>query len=376
MTDLPAVFYLTGAHAVFAIALLLAKGRRGTHDWIGAVWIGITAVAIMRRSVLLMGPWDAWFIRMVGYGVAYGPLAYLYAQVLAEARPVRWKDGLHFIPFLVLSLVSGIWGKTFAVHTIESNGPEVQLPFTLLDLSVTISLTTYSILSLRVIRKHSVRLREYFSNITPGRSLLWLNAMNWIFVLYLIPPTFTHAGILQTSPPPAWFTSLVFVSYLMLISFFIVRQTEIYTPEETIPAAAAPKEESASPTETRYERSMLSPERLAEMEENLIAVMKSQKPYLDEDLDLKTLASLLGVTPHQLSQTLNLKVGKSFHTFVNEYRVLEAEARLIDPAFKEYPILRIALDSGFNSKSSFHAHFRKIKGMSPGEYRAQHSDTA
>ncbi len=374
--ELPPVIYLTAAHAAFAFALLIAKKSRGAHDWIGAAWIAVTAIAITRRSLILMGPWDSWYMRIVGYNVAYGPLAFLYALVLAEARPLRWRDSLHFIPAIILSVVSAVWGNAFAVNTIESRGPAVQLPFTLLGTASTISMAAYAIASLRVIRKHGVRLREFFSNITPARSLLWLNAMNWVFVLYLVPPTLAHAGILNPSPLPPWVTNAIFVLYLMIISFFIIRQPSIYLSKERPDQEAAVDVESGTVMETRYERSMIAPERLTEIETQLLQLMEDQKPYLDEDLDLKTLAALLEVTPHQLSQTLNLKVGKSFHTFVNEFRVREAEARLTNPAFDEYPILRIALDSGFNSKSSFHARFRKIKGMSPGEFRALHPKSA
>jgi len=152
----------------------------------------------------------------------------------------------------------------------------------------------------------------------------------------------------------------------MMISLFILRQTPIYAGSARPEASA--DEESQAPR-PRYERSMLPESRLGAIEASLTELMRSRKPYLDEDLDLNGLASMLQVTPHQLSQVLNLKVGKSFHTFVNEFRVSEAEARLKDPAYAEYPILRIALESGFSSKSSFHSRFKAQRGISPGELR-------
>lgn len=55
--------------------------------------------------------------------------------------------------------------------------------------------------------------------------------------------------------------------------------------------------------------------------------------------------------------------------FINDYRVDEVIARFQDPNFNDYNILRIAFDSGFNSKSSFNSIFRKATGFTPMEYR-------
>lgn len=367
--ELPASFYIAGAHAIFCMACLAIKERRGSHDIIGALWIAVTAAAIMRRSVLLLGPMDAWYIRMLGYPAAYGPLAYLYASTLSEARPLKWQDAVHMLPFVFLSLLTAVAGDVFAVHTMESSGPEVRVPFLLLDIFSLLSMGAYSVATLRMIQKHRLRLRQYFSNITPARSLLWLNAFNWIFVAYLIPPTLIHSGLVEAAAPPHRVTTAIFIGYLMLVSLFLVRQGPIFKP--AAPGPVSGEEDAGEKKETRYERSMISQERMTQIETDLLTLMDSEKPHLDEDLDLPALASLLRITPHQLSQTLNLKVKKSFHTFVNEYRVREAEARLTDPAYAEYSILRIALEAGFNSKSSFHARFRKVKGISPGEFRAK-----
>lgn len=365
-TELPAAFFVAGAHALFSLACILLKERKGQHDVLGGLWISITALAIMRRSILLEGPWDVWFLRMLGYPAAYGPLAFLYARILGEARPLQWKDATHLIPFVILSFVTAVWGNVFAHHTIEASGPEVRLPFMLIDGLTAASLGGYALASLRVIQRHRARLGEYFSSITAAKSLLWLNALNWVFVLYLVPPTLYHAGLAPSIGVAPDITTAIFIAYLMMISLFIVKQGPIYKTDASPETLREEEPESPKP---RYERSMLSEERVKTIGSNLLQLMESRKPYLDEDLDLSSLASMLQVTPHQLSQVLNLKIGKSFHTFVNEFRVREAEARLRDPAYAEYPIQRIALESGFNSKSSFHSHFRKLRGISPGEVR-------
>ncbi len=59
---------------------------------------------------------------------------------------------------------------------------------------------------------------------------------------------------------------------------------------------------------------------------------------------------MTNIPRHYLTQILNEKHGKNFFTFINEYRVKEVIERFSDSRYRNYNILSIALDSGFNSK--------------------------
>lgn len=100
--------------------------------------------------------------------------------------------------------------------------------------------------------------------------------------------------------------------------------------------------------------------------------MQTAQPWLNVDLTLGELAAGINVSPHHLSQIINSEFGKSFASYINEYRVEEARQLLTGDHDKS--VLDVALDSGFSSKSSFNASFKKLTGMTPSEYRksAQH----
>jgi AraC-like DNA-binding protein len=98
--------------------------------------------------------------------------------------------------------------------------------------------------------------------------------------------------------------------------------------------------------------------------------MKEQKPFTDGELSLQKLAESLSIPPHHLSQIINERLGQTFSDFINSYRVEEAKQRLLDPRFKHLSLLGIAVDVGFNSKSSFNAVFKKHTNMTPSEFRA------
>ncbi|UOQ70302.1 helix-turn-helix domain-containing protein [Hymenobacter cellulosilyticus] len=99
----------------------------------------------------------------------------------------------------------------------------------------------------------------------------------------------------------------------------------------------------------------------------LLSHMQIAQPYLAPELTLGELAAQLRTNTSWLSRVINAGCGKNFNDFINEYRVQEAEARLRDPQFRHYTLLAVALEAGFNSKSTFNRVFKKLRGITPGE---------
>lgn len=96
--------------------------------------------------------------------------------------------------------------------------------------------------------------------------------------------------------------------------------------------------------------------------------MEEEKPYLDKRLTKSQLAIQLSWSEVQLSNTLRDGLQISFNDFINTYRVDEVKNRLQDPQNKDYTLLAIAEDCGFNSKTSFYRIFKKFTDLTPSEY--------
>ena len=92
--------------------------------------------------------------------------------------------------------------------------------------------------------------------------------------------------------------------------------------------------------------------------------------YQDAELSLGSLAEALEMSSHELSRVINVGLGKNFNDFINEYRIREVTQKMQDPAYDRMTLLGIALDSGFNSKTTFNRAFRQLTGKSPAEYKA------
>lgn len=107
--------------------------------------------------------------------------------------------------------------------------------------------------------------------------------------------------------------------------------------------------------------------------ERACRVIESEKLYLNDSLRIKEVAEKTNVQEYLLSQIINDLAGKSFTELINQHRITEAKLRLVDRAFAHLTVEAIGSDSGFSSKASFYAAFKKHAGVTPRDYRQKHS---
>jgi len=117
----------------------------------------------------------------------------------------------------------------------------------------------------------------------------------------------------------------------------------------------------------RYERSRIKGLDVDRVIQRLYEIMIDEKAFADEELSLPDLARDLGITVHQLSEILNEHIKKNFNTFVNEFRVKEAQKLLVDEPDRS--IISIGFAVGFNSNTTFCTVFSKMTGVSPNQFR-------
>jgi len=154
---------------------------------------------------------------------------------------------------------------------------------------------------------------------------------------------------------------------------FLTGYVSLWQPELFEKAEAAQAAEPARRPLPKYQRNRLDEEEAAALAQKITARMTNGKLYRDGALTLQTLADAVEATPHMLSQVLNLHLRKSFFVLVNSYRTEELMAALADPRQSRRGVMELALEAGFNSKSTFNSFFKRHTGLTPSEFRAQQS---
>lgn len=100
---------------------------------------------------------------------------------------------------------------------------------------------------------------------------------------------------------------------------------------------------------------------------NTLDQLMEKGMYKNPNLTLGELARATNLSSHQLSQILNNNLGKSFTSFINEYRI-NAACEMI-AADHPFSLEAIGYEVGFNSKSTFYTSFKKIKSTTPLLYK-------
>jgi len=119
----------------------------------------------------------------------------------------------------------------------------------------------------------------------------------------------------------------------------------------------------------KYEKSALSKELAIDILKLVDTVMHTEKLFLDSNLNIEKLAKVINTQPQYLSQAINQFRQVNFYELVASYRIEYAQQM-----FKQMPeknILTVAMEAGFNSKSTFNKTFKKITTITPSQYKKE-----
>jgi AraC-like DNA-binding protein len=106
----------------------------------------------------------------------------------------------------------------------------------------------------------------------------------------------------------------------------------------------------------------------------IVSRMVEERIYRQPELTVASLAATLLVPEYRLRRTINQALGfRNFNAFVNSFRLAEAQQALAQRERDHLPILSIALETGFQSIGPFNRAFKASTGLTPSEFRQQHS---
>jgi len=120
--------------------------------------------------------------------------------------------------------------------------------------------------------------------------------------------------------------------------------------------------------ESKKKKVLLDDDLAAAYSKQLLDFINKEKPYLDSNLSLRSLAEQIDIHPNQLSWLLNESIGKNFNEFINHYRVEAFKVLSRDPKNAHITLIGLAYDSGFNSKTVFNTYFKKETGLTPKQF--------
>ena len=377
------MFYLAGIIITFFLSVLLA-GKKGKSeaDKILTAWLIIIGFHLTMFYLYLSGNYLK-FPSLLGLHLplplVHGPFLFLYTTALTQVRRIKAVGFLHFAPVLI---TYGLMFQFFQlpadqkVWVYQHGGSGYKWLTNLVFIGIIASGVIYVILSFLKLRQHKVNIESRFSN-TARINLNWLRYLIygtsaiWIVILLGLRDTYIFGTV---------------VLYVFFIGYFGIRQVGIFSNKPLLNEPATSRlEKNVEPelkyhqqsaahvsnepdTRRKYQKSSLTDDEARRIYQQLHQLMFKDKLFKDPELNLGQLAENLNVHSNVLSQVINSFENKSFYDYINGLRIEEFKTLVADPVNRQYTLLSLAYECGFNSKTAFNRNFKKVTALSPSEY--------
>lgn len=350
-------------HAHHALAaLLLAIGLLVAPPIVAAIFptLASIAIALTLPAALAFAPlfWyfscaltseQPWYLERRGVWHLLLPALGLVVALIAIALPRALRETLLLrgelvdsAPVLLLALVAFVLILVWVLQT-----------------------AIYLLQMVRKLARYRRRLKDLFAG-NDARELHWLSGfvlvVGTVWLLSVASLLLDNlAGQPLLNGRSAALLGFALVGFL---AFWGLRQQPGFAGRYLPPP---PADDVPRPPMPKYQRSALDSDRAERIAAKLKRTLSEDRSYLEPELSLFDLARRIGVPSNYLSQTLNEHIGENFFDHVNRWRV-EAALPLLRAGDRS--VLDIALEVGFNSRSTFYKAFRKVTGHTPGSYRS------
>ncbi|WP_394692301.1 helix-turn-helix transcriptional regulator [Hyphobacterium sp.] len=365
--------FLTIAYAIasgsiafaFVQALSQSGQRRDRIFFFGAVLITLL-IHVLGQLLIISGAYEL-APHLVGVDsvikMALGPAVFFYTRALVSPERPRF-GRLDWLWLLGPALIILVWipfGALSAEEKLALVDPATRNPvhFRMAIFTCTASLVVfigftaiYLVAALRLQMRHRRTMMAQFANIE-RKSLDWLRAILLVFAVAWLFFAIKQVLWVTGTSIPAFNLALAYTETFAIAAFAYLG---LQQPDLLF--------EQISKAQTR--QPILSDERMSRTAAKLISALNTDRLHADSELSLRTLSDITGVTKNHISETLSQHLGVNFFDFVNSHRADEAR-RLLEET--DLSILEIALEVGFNSRSTFNAAFKKHVGAPPSTYR-------
>lgn len=371
------IYLLGSIQALFFIVLLISRKDRKTADLYLAAFLLLVSASLFFEylpELNLADDKNGIFIILYFFPLLFGPFLWFYSDSLINGyRKFRLIYLLHLLPAVIFSFVIFSFNDYDAdrkTDLILKGYFNISIGYFIINLLVMLSVPLYIWQITNNLSKNKVNIDLNYSQ-TDAVSLNWLKYISFsfliiwmVYILFICIAFFTDFNLIEYGK---MIINMALVLFIFISGYYGLKQPGIYISHSQIINKNA-KQEIVILTEKKPDAAN---QNLDEKYDSLIDFLKKEKPYLDNELTLSSLADKIGIQPYLLSEILNKRLRRTFYDFIHYYRVEEAKKRLVSKENSQFTILAIAYDCGFNSKSTFNRIFKDLTGLTPSEYIEQ-----
>lgn len=283
---------------------------------------------------------------------------------------------LGFIPFLLFSIVLIVvkWYNYFSIPEQQINLGFVNLLYLIEEYFAVLFSLFMGYLSYKKLNEIKSLLEQQFSNYNKSKLVFHKRFILVVFLFCIVWfCAVTYCQIYNITSLSLYFSIWLFMAFVI----HWIAWTGFINDEALLPIFKNNVIIEVSKIEAIpiNNNNGLHFDKNSEHYKSLITLLEKEQLFLEPDLSLETLSSKLGISKSYLSALINQTTNQNFYYFINSYRIEYLISLFKAKKNKEFTILSLAYESGFNSKSTFQAFFKKEKGKTPTQFIKTLADT-
>jgi AraC-like DNA-binding protein len=264
-----------------------------------------------------------------------GPAVFWYFKLqLQESPSFQFKNMIHFLPLLIECFFYLLSSSLF----IQKN---YNLIYNIEQSLAQLSVITYTAISYKLLRENQSK------NVKRYKTLILLymaGILLWIFYVIINVSIFDDNMVISDYYPLYFYAAFVVYS---------ISYTSYLKP-------------LLANTQKKHQKEL--PENYQIFANKISNYMVKKKPFLNPNLRIKDFAVEVGLPQNAVSEVINHIFNKTFSDYIADYRINSVIEKLLSKDIEIHTIESIALENGFNSRSSFNTSFKKITGYTPKRY--------
>ncbi len=366
--------------ALFFSIIVLAKKHKDGGDYLLAFLFFILAYEFWVNWISFTGRlilYPHFFGTAMPLVLLLGPLLFFYIKIHISPE-FHFRAGylLHVLPYLIINIIYFPFFKMGANEKIiEYKNLVLGRPSDFLSgvmIVISFSPLIYTVWSLVILKKHRQRIPDLYSYASEKMKLDWLWYLTWSMMI-VSAITLVLNSIIAFSDIADWiqlrlYILIISVIWVFSLGYYGIRRTSFFQAYPLLTGNDSSGMSISELERKKYEKTKISPGTYKQYKKKLLDHMEREKPYLNQKLTLTDLARQIDMPAYVLSQLLNEYLGQNFFEFINKYRIEEVKRQYVEPESRNLTLIGIAMDSGFNSKSSFNRIFKQFTGKTPSEY--------
>jgi AraC-like DNA-binding protein len=321
-----------------------------------------------------------------------GPLLYLYVYgTIKDEFDFNWKNGLHFLPFLIAFLsISKYYTVPWSDKLIIAKGivdspdlllsiKKINVGYHFISLPGRIAMAMiYAVVTLRILIKYHRKKKKKL--VLNSKIVKWLYVLTVTVLictlnyLFLYINFFTHSHLTRDLIGKAYY------NYFTVFSYSIIPFIILAFPEVLYGIPKVKRKNSIflkSKDDFRVQKGIIevvNPINSAESAEmNELAVLIhnfliNEKPFIDPKFTIDDLAKQLEIPKHHIYYCFSTIFKTKFTTVRSQTRVNYAKELLLNGNLEQLSMEGIWSKTGFSSRTNFFVTFKKFTGKTPLQF--------